>query len=380
MTTNYNKPAILVLEDGRCFRGHQIGADVDTGGEVVFNTAMSGYQEILTDPSYAGQIVVMTYPMIGNYGIAPEDFESRRVFAKGLVVKEASRISSNWRHERSLHDYLVAEGILGICDIETRALVRHLRDNGAMRGVITTRDESEDALRQRAMDIPSMQGLDLASLVTTDANYTWEEPTVTLDDADAPPRRWNVVALDLGIKRNILRNLVDHGCRVTVVPAKTTAQEILALNPDGVMLSNGPGDPEPVGYAIDTVRELLGRVPIFGICLGYQLLALAVGGKTFKLKFGHRGANHPVQELESGRVEITSQNHGFCVDPDSLDPNRIRLTHKNLNDQTLAGISLKDVPAFGVQYHPEAAPGPHDARYLFERFAESMRAFREESK
>ncbi|HEY3452469.1 MAG TPA: glutamine-hydrolyzing carbamoyl-phosphate synthase small subunit [Myxococcales bacterium] len=365
---------VLVLEDGRSFAGQRFGARGDAGGEVVFNTAMTGYQEILGDPSYAGQIVVMTYPMIGNYGITPEDFESSRVYLSALVVKEPSRVASNWRHERTLDAFLADQRIPGLWGLDTRALVRHLRDRGAMRGIIADASTSEASLVERARAVPSMAGQDLASAVSTRSRYEWTRPRMRLDDRGVParPARFRVVVYDFGVKRNILRSLVDVGCRVTVVPASTSAAEVLALRPDGVVLSNGPGDPEPLREAVKNVRALLGQVPIFGICLGHQLLALAGGARTFKLKFGHHGANHPVLDQATGRVEITSQNHGFAVDPASL-PAALEQTHRNLNDGTCAGLRFRDLPAFSVQYHPEAAPGPHDAHYLFERFVDLMR-------
>ena len=373
------KPAILVLEDGRFFRGRRFGAQTDAQGEVVFNTSMMGYQEILTDPSYAGQIVTMTYPMIGNYGIAPEDFEARKVFLSGLIVRELSRISSNWRSNIPLSDYLERQGIPGFCDIDTRALVRHLRSAGAMRGIIVEDvGQGPEELAERAREIPSMAGTDLAKEVTAGHNYHWTALDVDLAgtrDADASPdaqEQLHVVAYDFGIKRGILRQLAGAGCRVTVVPATAGADEVMALKPDGVLLSNGPGDPEPVEYAAANVKKLIGQVPLFGICLGHQILALAAGAKSFKLKFGHRGANHPVQDLSTRKIEITSQNHGFCIDSESL-PEHVEMTHVNLNDHTCAGIRLKDAPAFSVQYHPEASPGPHDANYLFDRFVQMMR-------
>ena len=372
-------PAMLVLEDGRIFRGRRFGAMHEMGGEVVFNTSMIGYQEILGDPSYAKQIVVMTYPMMGNYGIAPEDFESNSAFAAGLVVKEPSRIASNWRHDRTLDDYLKAQGVVGFCDLDTRALVRHLRTVGARRGVISDETSDVATLVDKARAVPSMAGLDLASVVTTAKAYPWSEASPLLakgDGKDGSGSKYHVVVFDFGVKRNILRRLVDVGCRVTVVPGNTSAQDVLALRPSGVLLSNGPGDPEPVAYGVRTVRELLGKIPIFGICLGHQLLALAAGGKSYKLKFGHRGANHPVMDLTTRKVEITSQNHGFTIDPDSLKAGVAEVTHVNLNDQTLEGIRLLQHPAFSVQYHPEAAPGPHDAGYLFDRFTGMMDAWK----
>jgi carbamoyl-phosphate synthase small subunit len=387
--------ALLALEDGRIFRGRRFGALSDAAGEVVFNTSMTGYQEILGDPSYAGQIVVMTYPMIGNYGIAPEDFESRKPFVEALVVREPSRIASNWRHERTLDEYLTAHGVPGFCDFDTRALVRHLRDQGSKRGVIGNSAQNADALVARARAVKQMAGCDLASVVTTDKSYPWIKPSYVLpanghavpapraaraagrarrpEAQPEPEAAFRVIVLDCGVKWNILRRLVDVGCSVTAAPATTPAEELLSLEPHGIVISNGPGDPEPVQYAVDTVRALIGRVPIMGICLGHQLLGLAAGGKTYKLKFGHRGGNHPVMDLTTGKVEITSHNHGFAVDPDSLPERDVQLTHINLNDQTLEGLRLKNAPAFSVQYHPEASPGPHDARYLFERFAGMMR-------
>ncbi len=379
--------ALLVLEDGRTFRGRRFGATSRAAGEVVFNTSMMGYQEILTDPSYAAQIVVMTYPMIGNYGIAPEDFEARKPFLAAFVVKEPSRMASNWRQERNLDAYLADHAIPGFCDLDTRALVRHLRDHGAMRGAIGDADEGVEALLERARRAPAMAGQDLAQVVTENRTYKWERPSLEIGERTSGAgmqsgksrREFHVVAYDFGIKRNILRRLVDVGSRVTVVPAKTSADDVLAMKPDGVVLSNGPGDPQPVEYGIDNARRLIGRVPILGICLGYQLLALAVGGKTFKMKFGHHGANHPVMDLTTRKVEITSHNHGFAVDPESLPDSKIQITHIDLNDQALEGLRLRDAPAFGVQYHPEAAPGPRDAGYLFERFANMMQDWKEAS-
>ena len=373
--------ALLVLEDGRAFRGRRFAAPGEAAGEVLFNPSMTGYQEILGDPSYAGQIVVMTYPLIGNYGIAPEDFESRSVFLTGFVVNEPSRIASNWRHERTLDEYLVARGIPGFCDFDTRALVRHLRTRRSHRGVIADASHGVESLAARARGVPSMAGCDLAGVVTEKTEHEWARPSWVLPDRRrAAPRvpearevRFHVVVADYGVKWSILRGLVDVGCRVTVVPATAGAEEILSHAPDGLVLSNGPGDPEPVAYAIETVRTLIGRVPIFGICLGHQLLGLAAGGKTYKLKFGHRGGNHPVMDLATRKVEITAHNHGFSVDPDSLSDRDVERTHINLNDQTLEGLRLRNAPAFSVQYHPEASPGPHDARHLFGRFADLMR-------
>lgn len=361
--------AILALEDGSTYTGRAFGAAGESSGEVVFNTSMAGYQEILTDPSYAGQIVVMTYPHIGNYGINPEDAESRRPFVEGFIAREFSRVASNWRATATLDDYLREHGIVGLCEIDTRALVRRIRVRGAMRGIISTSDLDGPRLARRAAEsVPSMLGRDLASSVTCAAPYRW--------DRSACASVFRVVALDFGIKHNILNSLASQGCEVTVVPGRTTAAEVLSLSPDGVFLSNGPGDPEPLEYAVTTIRGLLGRVPVFGICLGHQLMGLAFGGRTYKLKFGHRGGNQPVKNLLTGKVEITAQNHGFAVDPDSIDQNRVDLTHVNLNDQTVEGIRHRELPAFSVQYHPEASPGPHDSRYLFEEFKRLMSGFR----
>jgi carbamoyl-phosphate synthase small subunit len=380
--------AMLALEDGRMFRGRGYGAPGERFGEVVFNTSLSGYQEILTDPSYAGQIVTLTYPHIGNYGTNPLDSESLRPFAEGLVVRELSELASNWRSVEEVSGFLADFGVPVISDIDTRALVRHLRKYGAMRGVISTIDRDPASLIAKAKASPSIVGLDLATRVSTSNPYEWTQPTTDIysDAADLsdPTKdreresrgRFHVVAYDYGIKQNILRHLADTGSRVTVVPAQTAASDVLGLKPDGVFLSNGPGDPEPVAYAAKAVRELMGRVPIFGICLGHQIIGLALGGRTYKLKFGHHGGNHPVLNLETQKVEITAQNHGFAVDPDSLNASEVQFTHMNLNDQTLEGLRHKSVPMFSVQYHPEASPGPHDAAYLFEQFRELM----EESK
>jgi carbamoyl-phosphate synthase small subunit len=367
--------AILALEDGRVFRGRGDGAPGERFGEVVFNTSLSGYQEILTDPSYAGQIVIFTYPHIGNYGTNSLDCEAARPYAEGLVVRELSQLASNWRSEQDTSTFLAQYGVPVISDIDTRALVLHLRKHGAMRGVISTQDHDEASLVAKAKASPSMVGLDLASRVTTPSRYDWTEPSADFlhtGEATRPPARFRVVAFDYGIKQNILRRLVDVGCHVIVVPAKTSASEVLEFKPDGVFLSNGPGDPEPVEYAARGVRDLLGRVPIFGICLGHQIIGLALGGKTYKLKFGHHGGNHPVMNLETQKVEITAQNHGFAVDPDSLQASEVVLTHRNLNDDTLEGLRHRTMPLFSVQYHPEASPGPHDSAYLFDRFVKMM--------
>ncbi|HMZ81138.1 MAG TPA: glutamine-hydrolyzing carbamoyl-phosphate synthase small subunit [Acidobacteriota bacterium] len=366
--------AVLALEDGRVFRGRSFGAVGETAGEVVFNTSMTGYQELLTDPSYAGQLVVMTYPHIGNYGINREDMESRRPFLQALIVKELSPVVSNWRATETLDEYLRRTGILGIEGIDTRALVRHLRERGAMRGVLSTTETNAETLVQRAASSPGMVGRALACEVSCTKSYEWknshlfgEEPLVPAPDGEP----FQVVAFDFGIKFNILRHLTKIGCRVTVVPATTTFEEVQKLNPDGVFLSNGPGDPEPLHEIAAEVRKLAETYPTFGICLGHQLLALAFGAKTYKLKYGHRGGNHPVKNLVTGRVEITAQNHGFAVEPASM-PADFETTHINLNDQTLEGMRHRHLPVYSVQYHPEASPGPHDASYLFDDFTRLM--------
>jgi len=368
--------AILALEDGTVFEGRSFGAPAERSGEVVFNTAITGYQEIFTDPSYTGQIVILTNPQIGNYGTSAADNEAARPYIEGLAVREFSNITSNWRSDEEARDFLGKSGIPVISDLDTRALVRHLRSGGVMRGVLSAVEKNASKLVAKARSIPSMSGLDLASRVSTPDRYDWTqsiEPCSPSDIAGAQlPPRFNVVAYDFGIKRNILRRLVHAGCRVTVVPASTSAEDVLALKPDGVFLSNGPGDPEPLHTQIDNVRRLVGKAPIFGICLGHQILGLALGGKTYKLKFGHRGANHPVINRLTQRVEITSHNHGFAVDPDSLNESDIEITHMNLNDQTLEGFRHRREPVFCVQYHPEAAPGPHDSHYLFDDFTKLM--------
>jgi len=376
--------AVLVLESGRIFRGRGFGAVAKGVGEVVFNTSLTGYQEILTDPSYAGQIVVMTAVQIGNTGVNPEDVEARKPFCAGFVVREASPIASNWRAQGDLDGYLVEHGIAGIDDLDTRALTRALREGGAQRGIISREGGADTgALLARVEASLRMEGRDLVSEVTCREPYEWTEPSwVGQDIADAsdasahPPLRpieFHVVAYDFGIKHNILRDLRDVGCRVTVLPASTPARDALALKPDGLFLSNGPGDPAAVGYAIDTTRELVtSGVPLFGICLGHQILSLALGARTYKLRFGHHGGNHPVKDLATGKVEITAQNHGFAVDRASM-PDGARCTHINLYDDTVEGIAHADAPVFGIQYHPEASPGPHDAAYLFQRFASAMR-------
>ena len=367
-------PATLVLRDGRVFRGHALGAHGETSGEVIFNTAMQGYQEILTDPSYRGQIVTMTYPMIGNYGLNDEDIESRRPWVNGLVVKEAAPYPSNFRSRVSLDDYMKAHDLVGIQGIDTRALTRHLRDAGAQDGIIATGDVEVERLRERARALPGLVGRDLVTEVTVDEPFNWREGPWDLARGyrPAPPARHKVVAFDSGIKLNILRQLAGVGCDVTVVPAATPAAAVLERKPDGIFLSNGPGDPEGVPYLVDSVKALLGRVPIFGICLGHQILGLAAGGRTYKLPFGHHGANHPVKDLTTGRIEITSQNHGFAVDPESLAKTGWEATHRNLNDGTCEGLRHREWPVFSVQYHPEASPGPHDANVLFHRFVDLM--------
>ena len=370
--------AMLVLEDGRVFRGKGFGAQTQCAGEVVFNTSLSGYQEIFTDPSYAGQIVVLTNPHIGNYGTTPSDAESARPMIEGLVTREFSAMSSNWRSTEVADEYLERNGIPVIAEVDTRAVVRHLRANGVMRGVIASGDNlDEAALIAKAKAIKKMDGTDLASVVSTQAAYEWtsDEPKNQTGDkflgVDAGGEQRHVIAYDFGIKENILRMLTREGCRVTVVPAKTPAADVLAMKPDGVFFSNGPGDPEPLGYAIENVQALKGKAPLFGICLGHQIFGLALGGKTYKLKFGHHGGNHPILNHRTGKVEITAQNHNYNVDPASL-PADVEQTHTNLNDQTLAGLRHKTDPMFSVQYHPEASPGPHDSHYLFRDFRRMM--------
>jgi len=384
--------AILALEDGRIFRGYGYGAPGECQGEVVFNTSLTGYQEIATDPSYAGQIVVLTNPQIGNYGTNQADNESARPYIEGLIVREFSPISSNWRSEQVTDEYMERYSVPVLAEIDTRALVRHLRTHGVMRGVISTNVSNPDALVAKARAIRKMDGTDLAKVVSTKSIYTFDDtdsrnqsgdpllaqnaPCPIHDEASSrhgwETSKLHVVAYDFGMKLNILRMLTREGCRVTVVPAETSAEDVMSLKPDGVFLSNGPGDPEPVDYAVKAIQNMMGRVPIFGICLGHQLCGLALGGKTYKLKFGHHGGNHPVRNNATGKVEITAHNHNFAVDPDSINANEVELTHVDLNDQTLEGLRHKTLPLFSVQYHPEAAPGPHDSHYLFHDFRQMM--------
>ena len=354
--------AVLLLDDGKLFKGTTFGATGQSIGEVCFNTGMTGYQEILTDPSYAKQIVTMTAPHIGNYGVNSEDIESDKIQVSGFAIKEESTFPSSWRSEMSLGDYLKKQNIVGIKNIDTRALTRHIRDNGAMNGIISSTTDNKNKLTSKLKSSPSMTGLDLAKIVSTKNIYDWSDKG-----------EYRVAAIDFGIKRNILRLLEEFNCQVTVFPANATAKDILSFDPDGVFLSNGPGDPAAVEYGIETVKQILGEKPIFGICLGHQILAIALGAKTFKLKFGHRGINHPVKNMVEKTIEITSQNHGFAVDLESL-PKNVISTHINLNDNTSAGIESIDYPAFSVQYHPESSPGPHDSRYLFKKFIRMMDA------
>jgi carbamoyl-phosphate synthase small subunit len=375
--------ALLALEDGRTFACRSFTGPGEATGEVVFNTGMTGYQEVLTDPSYSGQMVVMTYPLIGNYGVNPEDIESGRIQVAAFIIKEYQAYPSNFRSTATLADYLTRYGILGVEHLDTRAITRHIRNAGAMRAIISTDDLTPASLVQRANEIPKMAGLNLAKVVTTPDPFYWENGKLEIINPDSRPldkmiwrhrdRKRSVIAFDFGIKFNILRQLEKAGFELVVVPSDTTAETVEAMAPDGIFLSNGPGDPEPVTDAIDTIQALLDYRPIFGICLGHQLLGLALGAKTFKLKFGHRGANQPVKNFRSGRVEITSQNHGFAVDTESLRGNDVEITHMNLNDNTLEGFRHRKYPIFSVQYHPEASPGPHDARYLFDEFKKLMR-------
>ena len=371
------QPAILALEDGTVFKGVSIGAPGLSVGEVVFNTAMTGYQEVLTDPSYARQLVTLTYPHIGNTGMTSQDDEAAKIWAAGLIVRDVPRRPSSWRNQQSLPEWMLERGMVGISDLDTRALTRRLRERGAQNGALMAGDGIDvDAAIEAARKFPGLKGMDLAKVVSTDKPYTWGEGSLDLDTnvfAD-PKKRFKVVAYDFGVKTNILRLLADRGCEVVVVPAQTPASDVMAMQPDGVFLSNGPGDPEPCDYAMTAIRELLAaRLPIYGICLGHQLLGLAVGAKTMKMVNGHHGANHPVQDLDSGRVLITSQNHGFCIDEATL-PANTRVTHRSLFDGTNQGIELIDAPAYSFQGHPEASPGPHDVAGLFDRFIALMEA------
>ncbi len=370
--------AIIALEDGTIFEGQSFTGAGEAVGEIVFNTSMSGYQEVLTDPSYTGQIVTMTYPLIGNYGVCPEDMESAAVHPMAFLVKEYNKVPSNFRSVKPLADFLREYGILGVEGFDTRALVKHIRTAGAMKGIVSTEDLDHRSLVEKAKNWGGLVGHDMVKRVTCNEPYGWSNNlpipgsdfTTAQQDIDNPLK---VIAFDFGIKFNQLRILTQLGCRVQVVPATTSAEVVLAMQPDGIFLSNGPGDPAGVQGVVETIRTLLGKVPVFGICLGHQMLGLAYGGSTYKLKFGHRGGNQPVKDLLTGRVEITSQNHGFCVDPASLDENEVEVTHINLNDGSLEGMRHKRHPAFSVQYHPEHAPGPHDSLYLFDRFIEMMR-------
>jgi carbamoyl-phosphate synthase small subunit len=372
-------PALLALEDGSVFHGHAVGATGETVGEVVFNTAMTGYQEILTDPSYARQIVTLTYPHIGNTGVNAEDAESDAVHAAGLIVRDVPRLASNWRSTMSLPEYLKKHGIVAIAGIDTRRLTRILRDKGALNGcIVAGADIDVDAALAKARAFPGLNGMDLAKVVSVSKSYTWNEGVYDLDSTsfNQPSKRFKVVAYDYGVKLNILRLLAEQGCDITVVPAQTPAADVLAMKPDGVFLSNGPGDPAACDYAVAATRELLdAKIPLFGICLGHQIMGLALGAKTLKMKFGHHGANHPVKDLDDGRVLITSQNHGFAVDPATL-PANVRVTHSSLFDGSLQGFTLTDRPAFCFQGHPEASPGPHEMGYLFDRFAKLMQEAR----
>ena len=372
-----SKKAVLLLADGRIFRGESLGAEGEAAGEVVFNTSLSGYQEVLTDPSYKGQIVTMTYPLIGNYGINEEDNESAHPQVEGFVVREYIPFPSNWRCQKSLHDFLKEDAIVGIQGIDTRALAKHIRDAGAQQGIISTLDFDINSLEKKLEKTPKLVGRDLVKEVTCLRPYVWSGKTLfSKKDFEKQPtakrKKFQVVVYDFGVKRNILRHLADQGCGVVVVPASMPAEEVMELHPHGICLSNGPGDPEGVPYAIENVKKLLGKRPILGICLGHQILALAMGGKTYKLKFGHRGGNQPVKDFSNGKITITAQNHGFCVDCESLDKKEISVTHINLNDQTVEGLRHNYLPLFSVQYHPEASPGPHDASYLFGRFRQMM--------
>jgi carbamoyl-phosphate synthase small subunit len=382
-----HRSATLALEDGRIFNGRAAGAITRRGGEVVFNTCLTGYQEVFTDPSYAGQIVCLTYPHIGNVGANLDDEEAPHPYIESLVVREFSQMSSNWRSAETAQLYLNRHKVPVIWDIDTRALVRHIRKQGSLRGMVATDGTAPEQLVFEAKNLPKMAGQELASRVSCEKAYAWDKGSIELasppwtEQAESSStghegRRYRVAAYDYGIKQNILRMLIDHHCEVLVIPAQTPAEDVLGLGPDGIFLSNGPGDPEPVDYAIENIRKMMGKVPVFGICLGHQLCGLALGGKTFKLKFGHHGSNHPVHNLLTGKVEITAQNHGFCVDPESLPSSDVEITHVNLNDQTNEGMRHKSLPLFSVQYHPEASPGPHDSHYLFTQFTDMMKETR----
>ncbi len=370
--------ALVALEDGTVFEGVSFTGPGEATGEIVFNTGMSGYQEVLTDPSYKGQIVTMTYPLIGNYGVNQEDNESAAIHPDAFLVKEYNAVPSNFRSTGTLAEFLRSRGILGVEGLDTRALTRHIREAGAMKGIVSTDDLDPTSLVKKAKESQGLVGRDLVREVTCSEPYGWLDngPKAGSNFSSAAPGEYKVVTMDLGLKYNQLRLLAERGCSVQVVPAATSAEEILAMNPDGIFLSNGPGDPAGVEGVVDTVRELLGKKPVFGICLGHQILGLAYGGSTYKLKFGHRGSNQPVKDHVTDRVEITSQNHGFCVDLDSLDPEKVERTHTNLNDGSLEGMRHKDYPVFSVQYHPENAPGPHDAVYMFDRFITLMKEFK----
>ena len=372
------KKAVLAIEDGTVFEGINFGSEGEAFGEVVFNTSLTGYQEILTDPSYNGQVVVMTYPEIGNYGVNTEDLESKKPFARGLAVKEYWPIPSNWRSEQSLDEFMKANNGVGIHGIDTRFLTKQIRTKGAQKCVISTVDFDKKSLFAKLKNSSDIVGKDLVTEVSCKEPYSWSEGTeqwIPSNDKYEVKKSYNVVAYDFGIKTNILRRLTDLGCKLTVVPSDTSPDEVLKLDPDGIFLSNGPGDPEGVSYAVENVKELLGKKPIFGICLGHQIISIALGGSTYKLKFGHRGGNQPVKNHKTGKVEITSQNHSFAVDPDSLGDN-VEITHVNLNDQTVEGLRHREYPVFSVQYHPESSPGPHDSSYLFNEFIELMEGFK----
>ena len=366
--------AVLLLEDGTVFEGTSFGAKDQKCGEVVFNTSMTGYQEILTDPSYNEQIITMTYPLIGNCGTNQTDWESPKIFASGFIVRDNCTYPSNWRNENPLRDYLKSNNVIGLEGVDTRKLVKHIRTQGAMKGIISSTELNINKLKKKLQNYPGLVGRDIVKDVTAEKQYAWDESVIDVlnGNKQKPEKKHKVIAFDFGIKHNILRLLCSYGCDVKVVPASASPDEVISQKPDGVFLSNGPGDPAPVKYAVETVKNLLGKVPVFGICLGHQILALALGGKTYKLKFGHRGANHPVKNLKTGKIEITSQNHGFCVDMDSLKNKNVELTHVNLNDNTVEGIRCKKLAAFSVQYHPEASPGPHDSAYLFSDFINLM--------